>query len=372
MYDITANLTIKNKTCSAELTYYYVNGIKKTNWVSKGAPKNKNKKKNEKKLIKIRDEFINELEIITQNKVEKGKENKKAQISFADFMVDWLNMIKYQIEESTYTGYKRQIEGRTKEYFTKNPVTLADLKPVNILDFYNWLYSQGLKGNTVIKYHANIRKALNYAVQADLIPANPCAKVGIPHQEQFIADYYNEEELNNLFKAIKGSTLELIIYLTAFYGLRRSEVLGIRWSAIDFENKTITINHKVVTVINENKDIHRKTILIAKSKTKNKSSYRTLPLLREIEELLLYTKRMQQYYKTILGNNYNYKYVDYVCLDEYGNLRKPDYVSHKFRQLLKKNKLREIRFHDLRHSCRYFACKKGNFFKRDSRLAWSF
>ena len=74
-------------------------------------------------------------------------------------MIKWLDMIKHQVEESTYTGYKRQIEGRTKEYFTKHPIMLADLKPVHILDFYNWLYSQGLKGNTVVKYHANIRKA---------------------------------------------------------------------------------------------------------------------------------------------------------------------------------------------------------------------
>ena len=110
-------------------------------------------------------------------------------------MIKWLDMIKHQVEESTYTGYKRQIEGRTKEYFTKNPVMLVYLKPVHILDFYNWLYSQGLKGTTVTKYHANIRKALDYAVQTDLISNNPAIKVGRPQQEQFIADYYNEEEL---------------------------------------------------------------------------------------------------------------------------------------------------------------------------------
>ena len=200
-------------------------------------------------------------------------------------MIKWLDMIKHQVEESTYTGYKRQIEGRTKEYFTKNPVMLEDLKPVHILDFYNWLYSQGLKGNTVVKYHANIRKALDYAVQTDLIQSNPAIKVGRPQQEQFIADYYNEDELDNLFKVVKDTPLELIVYLTAFYGLRRSEVLGIRWSAIDFENKTITINHKVVTVTDENENSKTKTKIITKRKTKNKSSYRTLPLFKEIEEL---------------------------------------------------------------------------------------
>lgn len=287
-------------------------------------------------------------------------------------MIKWLEMIKHQVEESTYTGYKRQIEGRTNTYFTKYPIMLNDLKPVHILDFYNWLYSQGLKGNTVVKYHANIRKALDYAVKTDLINSNPAIKVGRPAQEQFIADCYTENELNNLFTVVKGTTLELIVYLTAFYGLRRSKVLGLRWSAIDFENKTITINHKVVTVTNENTDIEAKTKMITKSKTKNKSSYRSLPLIKELEELLLYTKKMQEYYMATFKDSYTKKYKNYVCLDELGNLRKPDYVSHKFKQILKKNNLREIRFHDLRHSCRHFTCKKRNFFTRNTRLAWSF
>lgn len=369
MYNITAYLTTKNKTYYTVLTYY-VDGIRKMKWISTGFKENKSKKKAEKKLIQIRDEFINKLETITKTKTKT--EDKKVQILFSDFMIKWLDMIKHQIEESTYTGYKRQIEGRTKEYFTNNPVMLEDLKPVHILDFYNWLYSQGLKGTTVTKYHANIRKALDYAVQTDLIPCNLAIKVGRPHQEQFIADYYNEDELNTLLQVVKDTPLELIVYLTAFYGLRRSEVLGIRWSAIDFENKTITINHKVVTVTNENEDIETKTTMITKSKTKNKSSYRTLPLFKEIEELLLYTKKMQEYYMSIFKDSYNKKYKDYVCLDELGNLRKPDYVSHKFKQILRNNDLREIRFHDLRHSCRNIACEKRYILKRNTRLAWTF
>ena len=138
-------------------------------------------------------------------------------------------------------------------------------------------------------------------------------KVGRPQQEQFIADYYNQEELNNLFKVVKDTPLELIVYLTAFYGLRRSEVLGIRWSAIDFENKTITISHKVVTVTNEDKEVKKKTKIITKSKTKNKSSYRTFPLFKEIENLLLYTRKMQEYYASIFKDSYNKK--DILNLD---------------------------------------------------------
>ena len=354
MYNITAYLTIKNKTFYTVLTYY-VEGIRKLKWVSTGIKENESKRKAEKKLVQIRDEFKEKLETITETKTE----DTKVKITFADFMIKWLDMIKHQVEESTYTGYKRQIEGRLKKYFTEHPILLEDLKPVHILDFYNSLYAEGLKGNTVVKYHANIRKALDYAVQTDLILSNPAIKVGRPQQEQFIADYYNEEELNNLFKVVRNTPIELIINLTAFYGLRRSEVLGLKWSAIDFKNKTITISHKVITVTDESEDTKNKTKMITKSKTKNKSSYRTLPLFKEIEELLLYTKKIQEYYKSQFRDSYNNNYKDFVCVDELGNLRKPDYVSHKFKQILRKNNLREIRFHDLRHSCATLLVKKG-------------
>ena len=367
MYDITAYLTIKNKTYYTVLTYY-VDGIRKQKWVSTGFKENESKRKAEKKLIQIRDEFKNKLETITTTSTE----DKKVQISFSDFMIKWLEMIKHQVEESTYTGYKRQIEGRTKKYFTEHPIMLDELKPVHILDFYNWLYSEGLKGTTVTKYHANIRKALDYAVKTDLILTNPAIKVGRPQQEQFIADFYSEDELNTLFKIVKGTQLEVIVYLTAFYGLRRSEVLGIKWSAIDFVNKTITISHKVVTVTDESKENKTKTKTITKSKTKNKSSYRTLPLFKEIEDLLLYTRKMQEYYMSIFKDSYNKQYMDFVCVDELGNLRKPDYVSHKFKDILRKNKLREIRFHDLRHSCRNITCKEKYLHKRNTGLAGSF
>lgn len=146
--------------------------------------------------------------------------------------------------------------------------------------------------------------------------------------------------------------MEIVILITAFYGLRRSEVLGLKWSAIDFENNTITIMNKVVKVLStDNDNISTKTKTIAKKKTKNKSSYRTLPLIAEVNNMLLYTKKIQEYNQSICGNCYNTDYKDYVCVDKMGNIFKPDYVSHHFKDILKNNNLRKIRFHDLRHSC---------------------
>ena len=78
--------------------------------------------------------------------------------------------------------------------------------------------------------------------------------------------------------------------MSAFYGLRRSEVLGIKWDAIDFERNTITIRH---TVIEAKKD--GKRILVAKDSAKTKSSLRSLPLVAGFKEKLLQLKKQQKW-----------------------------------------------------------------------------
>ena len=186
---------------------------------------------------------------------------------------------------------------------------------------------------------------MQYAVKCELILTNPADKVDKPKKEQYIATYYNKTELNNLFVAILDTPIKLPVLIASYYGLRRSEVLGIKWDAIDFDNKTIIIRH----TISQTK-VDGKLQIVAEDKTKNQSSYRTLPLIPEIEELLLEEKANQEYNKKIFKKSYLNK-DGYVCVNTDGSILKPDYVSHKFNQILKNNNLRPIRFHDLRHSC---------------------
>ena len=130
--------------------------------------------------------------------------------------------------------------------------------------------------------HANIHKALKYAVKNDLLESNPADKVERPKKDRFIGGYYDNEELNRLFEAAKGTQLELPILFGAFYGLRRSEVLGLKWDAIDFKNDTITIRHTVTAC-----NLEGKCTLIAQDTTKTKSSLRTLPLVPMFKQKLL-------------------------------------------------------------------------------------
>ena len=92
---------------------------------------------------------------------------------------------------------------------------------------------------------------------------------------------------------------------------------------------------------------------------KTKSSYRTLPLIPQVEEALLKEKKRQEEMRKAFKGAYNKKHTEYVCVDSLGNLIRPDYVSDHFRILLRLNNLKRIRFHDLRHSCASLLLAQG-------------
>ena len=118
--------------------------------------------------------------------------------------------------------------------------------------------------------------------------------------------------------------------LTAFYGLRRSEVVGLKWAAVDFEQNTIEICHTVTTVRLDGKEV-----LVESNGTKTKSSKRTLPLVPVFRERLLALQEEQKENRKLCGRCYNKKYADYICVDAMGNLLKPDYLSDSFQIILR-------------------------------------
>ena len=203
---------------------------------------------------------------------------------------------------------------------------------------------QRVKASSVIHYHANIHKALKYAVKNDMIPSNPADKVERPKQDKFYGNFYDRDELNKLFEAVAGTKLELPVLLGAFYGLRRSEIVGLKWSAIDFEQNTITISHTVTSC-----NLDGKCVIVAKDTTKTKSSRRTLPLVPYFHEKLLAVKAQQGRNQKLCGRSYNREFLEYICVDDIGDRFKPNYITSQFPRLLERNGFRKIRFHDLRH-----------------------
>lgn len=315
------------------LSYPDVTGKRKTKWLPTGLAVKGNKKKAEKLLMETRREFVPECRPIEND------------MQFSDFLLQWLEIAKSTIAVTTYASYAGMTKSIIVPYFKKREITLGNLKATDIQSFYMEQLKR-VKASSVIHYHAVIHRALKYAVKIELIDVNPADKVERPKADKFVGSFYDSTEMEKLFEAAKGTRLEIPIFLGAFYGLRRSEVLGLKWNAIDFQNNTITIKHTVTSC-----NIDGKHIQIAQDTTKTKSSMRTLPLVPVFKEKLLTLKEQQKEYKRVCGRCYNKEYLDYICVDEMGTLISPHYLTASFPKLLAKNNLRHIRFHDLRHSC---------------------
>lgn len=202
----------------------------------------------------------------------------------------------------------------------------------------------GLKGSTVDKYHVLLNLIFNRAIRLKIFTSetNPMKDIEKPTIEPYTADYYNAKELNTILELFKGTKLELPVTFAVFYGLRRSNAFAVRWSAIDFENKFIRINHAVTKVKGrgENQEIH------SKDYTKNQDII-TLPLLPEVEQRLLEQKARIEENKKFYGNAYVKQTEQYVCVNEIGELIKPNYVTHTFKDIIKQNadKLKAIKYH---------------------------
>ena len=320
--------------------YYYIilnltdaNGKRKPKWISTKLPVKGNKKRAEQLLMEERKRY------------SQPTKSKDDDILFADFMEQWLDVVKGSITTVTYSSYANMVKVIIAPYFREKNITLKGLQAKDIQDFYQEQLNR-VKASTVTHYHANIHKALKYAVKLELISNNPADRVERPKQEKFQGSFYSSEELNDLFDAVAGTRLELAVLLGAFYGLRRSEIVGLKWDAIDFKKNTITINHTVTSC-----NLDGKCVVLAKDTTKTKSSRRTLPLVPFFRDKLLNIKSQQEANKKLCGRSYNKDYLDYIYVDEIGDRIKPNYITGQFPKLLEKQGFRRIRFHDLRHSC---------------------
>lgn len=269
----------------------------------------------------------------------------QADLAFSDFLQQWLCVAKSTVMLTTYASYAGLMKSSILPYFAEKGILLKDLTPKALQDFYT-MQLERVSANTVIHYHAILHRALKYAVKMDMIPTNPADRIERPKKEKFVGSFYDSNEVNTLFRHLEGHPLEVPIKLGAFYGLRRSEILGLKWNAIDFNANTITIRHTVTSC-----NLDGKHIEVAADTTKTKSSMRTLPLVPDFRDLLLKKKEEQAHYRKLCGRSYCTEYLDYVCVNELGERLKPNMLSNGFKRILEVNGLRIIRLHDLRHSC---------------------
>lgn len=316
-------------------------GTTKPVWRALGLPEGANK-------TKVNKAFR---EVVAQYEQEFWEEQERggrppADIPVYDYLVSYLKRVEPELQKNTIVSYRSMTNGKIRRYFQRRPqLTVGNLKPQDIQDFYQSLFADGVVANTVIHYHALLRRAFQQAFKEERIDANPFDRVGRPKKNKFHGENYTQEELLTLLHLARGDVIYPAILLAGAMGLRRSEALGVRWSRIDWEKRTVLLDTKIV----EYRENGKKKVEPVEE-MKNKSSRRTLPLPDPVVEMLQAQKEHREVYRKMFQGSYNAQYLDYVCVNQLGELLRPSYVTDHFRELLEKYGLRHIRFHDLRHT----------------------
>ena len=260
----------------------------------------------------------------------------------------WFNdyaMLK--VRPSSHQTYRGYLDHHIKPYIGNIPLT--KLSSLDLQRLYKKLLSdgrvdrieskkqpKGLSAKTVRNIHQIISSALKLAVEQKLIARNPADGCALPKAERKEMQTLPVEQLTSFLREAKDSGVFALYYIDLTTGLRRGELLGLKWSDIDLEKGDLRVQRQIGRINGK----------IIEMPLKTKNAYRTLPLSADAIDVL-----MQQRRKT--GNS------EWVFPSPTGGPMSPDSVLHMLHRVLKRAGLPKVRFHDLRHTFATLALQNG-------------
>ena len=327
---MTGSLRVKHKTYYMIFSWKDENGCWKQRSECTGVPERGGKRRAQ--------------ELLDQRLAQLREQSTAAltvkDVPFLDFLRDWLeDRMAPDLRPNTFTQYRQVVENSIAKYPPFAGIKLQKLTPAHIQSYVNERVKGGLSPNSIRKHYCIIHKCLDYAVRLDLIPYNPSDRVELPKKQKYQgAKAFSPEQLQEILALFQGDPIETVVQLAVSYGMRRSEICGLRWEAVDFAAGTISVCHTAVK--NEGE-------IIFSDHTKTATSRRRLPLMDSVRSYLLKVHRQQEEYKAMFGKEYVNS--GYVCTKPDGTPFDPDFVTHHFQRIVKAHGL-PCRFHDLRHS----------------------
>ncbi|MEQ9247468.1 MAG: site-specific integrase [Nitratireductor sp.] len=231
---------------------------------------------------------------------------------------------------------------------------LATLKPLHIQSLYSKALltgrhdgNGGLSPQTVLHFHRVLHKALSQAVKWQLLARNPADAVDPPKPERKTMRALDEEETAALLTLFEDTSLHMPVLLAVTTGLRRGEILALRWEDIDLKTGKITVLRSVEQT--------GKSIRFKRPKTERSSRNVALPSFTV--EALRQHRIEQATIRLAVGPGYNDN--NLVCARETGELIPPNTLSTNFASTIRRTGFPHVRFHDLRHTHASQLLKQG-------------
>ncbi len=271
------------------------------------------------------------------SEAEMGLDYKGAQQTFEEFLETWLANIRTSVRPVTFYQYQMTC----KRYIlpTLGQIKLNQVKPGLIQKLYAEKLQSGLGARTVEIIHSVLHRAFVQAVKLEILGRNPVDATTPPKVEEKEMRFFDESQVSLFLLAARGDKNEIVYHLAIATGMRQSELLGLKWSDLDWQKKTITIQRQL-------KRLFRGEGYFSPPKTRNgRRSVMlgdvTLAKLREQWERL---KVLRQMAGSLWQEN------DLIFPSSIGTPKNQSNLYREFKELIRQSGLPDIRFHDLRHT----------------------
>lgn len=287
-----------------------------------------------------------------QHSINHGEYIEPDKMFVFEYLNRWLEYKKTLLSPTTHSGYEVNIRCHINPYI--GGIRIQELRATHIKDLYLKLqkdrtitingkkrHFKKLSPTSITYVHRTLSKALEDAVNEDeIINRNPAKAVKPPKsKKKFKASFLPIATIREMLNKFKDDEMFVPVYLAVVLGLRRGEVLGLKWKYVDFENKVVKIREE--STMAYGKPIHLDEV-------KSEDSNRDIIVTDRIIKMLKEHRRQQKVMQAALGIKYHKS--DFVCTWPDGELFHPSHISRSFKKRMKEYGLPEIRFHDLRHS----------------------
>ena len=271
--------------------------------------------------------------------------NKSDNPTVEQWCHEWLWSYKRNsVKQKTFDQYETIL--RTHIIPDIGDIRLADLKTMHIQRIINKMYDSGLSHRTIEVMKIVMHAALKQAQRNKLVGENVCENVVLPRKQPKRIRVLNEDEQTKLIAALKDNYIGRGLLFALYTGMRRGEVLALKWSDYDKNEKTISITKALSRVRTYNKDGNKTMLTVTTPKTD--TSIRTVPLIDKAVELLAEHKRKQERYMELVGDYYTDN--DLIFSSSRGDYLDPGNFNRKLNKTVKKIGIPRISPHVLRYS----------------------
>lgn len=279
-------------------------------------------------------------------KIDQGLTFAAASLRVSAYLAEWIKVMEHSLSPKTWVRYDQIVRDHIVPHLGR--IKLVELRPNQIQSLYMIKLDEGFSVRSVRMIHAVLRNALNQAIVWGVISKNPAVATKPPKRQKKEMKYLNEEQVKVLLSSVEDTRFEALYYIAVTTGLRRGEILGLKWIDVDWDNRNLQIRRQLQRV-------YKKGMQFSEPKTRK--SNRVVALGKVTIEKLRKHQELQKEQKKHLADQWQEN--DLIFPSTIGTPYEPRNLSRDFQLLLEKLGLPRVRFHDLRHTAATLMFKQG-------------